>query len=261
MAIELVVDAACERLYEVINIALRKMLLDARCLHAREDYNIIPSTVFVNNDSKTFLLLLLIKFDDWMLMVRHNCVCNYLKAVYDASNCPVYVVILGQLTGHRQSRFWEEVSCLCADDSFFSILVGFDIVSSVEQLAEVAVAHGLKATKQQNLEGDPIVRAEGRRKCDPTDFHALYLDMLLEISSVSERRASTIAGTFPSMFHLLEFIDSGAHNRVQAEEYYEKRATSVLDPYIAEVLSTDYYTTEAQEMMNGLFDASAGIFS
>ncbi|ESL05569.1 hypothetical protein TRSC58_06777 [Trypanosoma rangeli SC58] len=84
--------------------------------------------------------------------------------------------------------------------------------------------------------------------------------MLLEISSVSERRASAIAGAFPSISHLLETIDSGVHHRVQVEEYYETRTTSVLDPYISEVLSTDYSTLEAQEIMNAMLEESQKVF-
>ncbi|RNF07444.1 hypothetical protein TraAM80_03420 [Trypanosoma rangeli] len=259
MGFELVVDVACEGLYEAITRTLSIIRLGSRCLQVRESQNMISNSVLVINDDIISLLLLFITFNDFMLMLRHNCVRNYLQAIYDASKCPVYVIMLGQLTCPRQSRFWEEVSRLCADDSFLTILVGFDCAPSFEQAADIVVAHGLKASKQQS-EADPLVRVDGRRKCDPTDFHALYLDMLLEISSVSERRASVIAGAFPSISHLLETIDSGVHHRVQVEEYYETRATSVLDPYISEVLSTDYSTVEAQEIMNAMLEESQNFF-
>ncbi|RNF22220.1 uncharacterized protein Tco025E_03152 [Trypanosoma conorhini] len=260
MGFELVVDTACEGLCEAVARTLSAAHLGSRCLQVRETQNAVSSSVLVTNDTRTCLLLLFITFNDFMLMLRHNCVHNYVKAVYDASKCPVYVIMLGQLTGPRQPRFWEEVTRLCADDSLLSILVGFDFAPSLEQAADIVAAHGLKASKQQS-ELEPLARAEARRKCDPTDFHALYLDMLLEISSVSERRAAAIAGAFPSISHLLEVIDSGLHHRLQVEEYYETRNTSVLDPYISEVLSTDYSTAEAQEMMNALVDKSKKIFS
>jgi hypothetical protein len=62
---------------------------------------------------------------------------------------------------------------------------------------------------------DTKVREEGhcmrkQRKCEPTDFHAVYRSMLSEISGISTRQAANVMGAAPTMDRLLEVIETEA---------------------------------------------------
>ncbi|KAH9589082.1 hypothetical protein LSM04_001718 [Trypanosoma melophagium] len=260
MNVEVVIDDACEGLLCAVSRAVSQERSGGQTFSVRGGHNVVSNTVIVRKNENQCLTLYFITCSDFQLLLRQNCTRDYFNAIYEAMDCPLYVVMLDHPTGPRQSRFWEGVAQLCVESSLASNLVGFDCALSLERAADIVVAHGFKAGRQQN-ESDPLARTDGRRKCDPTDFHALYLDMLVEVSHVSDRRASVIAGVFPSMCHLLKFIDSGACNRLCVEEYGEDRASSVFDPYIMEVLSTDYNTKEAQETLRLLNEESINLFT
>ncbi|KEG14163.1 hypothetical protein DQ04_00591040 [Trypanosoma grayi] len=260
MSVVVVADVACEGLLEAVTRAVHVLRSDGASISVRGGHNAVPNTALVTKDGEPRLILLIITCSDFQLLLRHNCAGEYFETMHHATGCPIYVVMHGQLTGSRQSRFWEGLAQMCANDSFTSFLIGVDFAPSLERAAEIIAAHGFKTSKQQ-MESDPLVRTESRRKCDPTDFHALYLDMLLEISSVSERRAAVIAGVFPSLFRLLEYIGSGARGRLRVEEYGEERSSSALDSYMVEVLSTDYNTAEAQAIMERLNENNDRLFT
>ncbi|ORC92766.1 uncharacterized protein TM35_000035190 [Trypanosoma theileri] len=260
MSVEVIIDYACEGLFCAVSRAVSLERSGGQTFGVREEHNVVSSSVIVKKNEKPYLVLYFINCSDFLLLLRQDCARDYFNAMYQAMGCPLYVVMLDHPTGPRQSRFWEGVAQLCAESSLSSFLVGFDFAPFLERAADIVVSHGFKACRQQT-ECDPLARTDGRRKCDPTDFHALYLDMLVEISHVSDRRAAVIAGVFPSMCHLLKFIDSGTCNRLSVEEYGEDRASSAFDPYIIEVLSTDYNTREAQDNLRLLNEKSKNLFT
>ena len=104
------------------------------------------------------------------------------------------------------------------------------------------------------------VRPDTQRKCVPTDFHALYTSMLTEVSSFSERRTIATVAAFPTMCHLLEYIDSvtsqeekkeadttspatgvsAASAAVYSTNFGEQRSWNVLNDAIVEAIITEY---------------------
>ncbi|KAK7200100.1 hypothetical protein NESM_000059900 [Novymonas esmeraldas] len=52
------------------------------------------------------------------------------------------------------------------------------------------------------------VRPDTQQKVVPSDFHALYRSMLMEVSSYSARKTMATMTVFPTMHHLLEHVDS-----------------------------------------------------
>lgn len=97
------------------------------------------------------------------------------------------------------------------------------------------------------------VRPDTQRKCVPTDFHALYTSMLTEVSSFSDRKTIAAVTAFPTMCHLLEYVDSvvgetSSNTTVSAAgvfstNYGEQRSWNVLNDAIVEALLTDYRQT------------------
>lgn len=98
------------------------------------------------------------------------------------------------------------------------------------------------------------VRPDTQRKCIPTDFHALYTSMLTEVSSFSERKTIAAVTAFPTMCHLLEYVDKVAPDKangkasagasgmaaVYSTNYGEQRSWNVLNDAIVEALVTEY---------------------
>ncbi|KAG5479431.1 hypothetical protein LSCM1_04693 [Leishmania martiniquensis] len=104
------------------------------------------------------------------------------------------------------------------------------------------------------------VRPDTQRKVIPSDFHALYTCMLTEVSSFSERKTMAAVAAFPTMCHLLEYVDgiappapaagdgSGCDGRAAAQvpgavystNYGEHRSWNVLNNAIIEALTTEY---------------------
>lgn len=96
------------------------------------------------------------------------------------------------------------------------------------------------------------VRPDTQRKCVPTDFHALYTSMLTEVSSFSDRKTIAAVTAFPTLCHLLEYVDGvvseaerGGTAAVSAAgvfstDYGEQRSWNVLNDAIVEALVTDY---------------------
>ncbi|KPI89024.1 hypothetical protein ABL78_1837 [Leptomonas seymouri] len=99
------------------------------------------------------------------------------------------------------------------------------------------------------------VRPDTQRKCIPTDFHALYTSMLTEVSSYSERKTIAAVSAFPTMSHLLEYVDSvtaqetrgvpssslstsvnAAAPAVYVTNFGEQRSWNVLDDAIIEAV-------------------------
>ncbi|KAH8612062.1 hypothetical protein ERJ75_000928900 [Trypanosoma vivax] len=259
MSINLVVDSACNGLLEAVALILNSERNSGSRVAVTGGTNSVPRSVLVLRDGQPHLLLLLITVSDMLLLLRNKCARDYIVAARDIAMAPVYTVIIGNPTKSQQKQLWEGVTHLFVDISLVSILTGVDYASSMEVAGEIVVAHGVKAGKPKS-EADPLVRLEGKRKCDPTDFHSLYLSMLSEIASVSTHRAAVIASVFPTMHHLLESIDSGAFERVRVRGYDEERSCSALDPYIAQVLSTDYRDASQEMETNMLLDGSKGFF-
>ncbi|CAG9573445.1 conserved hypothetical protein [Leishmania major strain Friedlin] len=108
------------------------------------------------------------------------------------------------------------------------------------------------------------VRRDTQRKVIPSDFHALYTSMLTEVSSFSERKTMAALTAFPTMCHLLEYVDSIAGSAPGAQDgsgsggdgdsdvavhvpgavysinYGEHRSWNVLNSAIIEALVTEY---------------------
>ncbi|KPA78250.1 hypothetical protein ABB37_06403 [Leptomonas pyrrhocoris] len=103
------------------------------------------------------------------------------------------------------------------------------------------------------------IRPDTQRKCIPTDFHALYTSMLTEVSSFSERKTMAAVTAFPTMCHLLEYVDSVAApdatkqpnaarpaavtvpaQAVYSTNYGEQRSWNVLSDSIVEALATEF---------------------
>jgi hypothetical protein len=100
------------------------------------------------------------------------------------------------------------------------------------------------------------VRPDTQRKCVPTDFHALYTSMLTEVSSFSERKTIAAVTAFPTMCHLLEYVDSvttpavrhpssstdagASTTAVYSTNYGEQRSWNVLNDAIVDALVTEY---------------------
>ncbi|AYU78575.1 hypothetical protein LdCL_210016400 [Leishmania donovani] len=108
------------------------------------------------------------------------------------------------------------------------------------------------------------VRRDTQRKVIPSDFHALYTSMLTEVSSFSERKTMAAVTAFPTMCHLLEYVDSIAGSAPGAQDgsssgsggdgdvavhapcavystnYGEHRSWNVLNSAIIEALVTEY---------------------
>nr|CCC94278.1 conserved hypothetical protein [Trypanosoma congolense IL3000] len=258
--VSLIIDDTCDDLFEAILKYLNTEKGTLTLLTAVKRQNVVESTVIVEENGRPSLLILVIACNDLQLLIRKGCAQEYLMAVHGAVGCPVYVVVIGHPTGPRVPALWEGIGKLCTETSLLPVLVGVDFAPSMGRAADIVVAHGSKATKESRTD-QHLVRADGRRKCDPSDYHTLYLCMLSEIATVSERRASVIKSTFPSLYLLLEAIDSGSVERVLARGYDEQRSCSVLDPYIVEVLSTDYSAADKEEEAKKLVEISKGFFS
>ncbi|CBZ26856.1 conserved hypothetical protein [Leishmania mexicana MHOM/GT/2001/U1103] len=102
------------------------------------------------------------------------------------------------------------------------------------------------------------VRPDTQRKVIPSDFHALYTSMLTEVSSFSERKTMAAVTAFPTMCHLLEYVDSIAESAPGAQDgsdgdvvvhvpgavystnYGEHRSWNVLNSAVIEALVTEY---------------------
>ncbi|KAG5505743.1 hypothetical protein JKF63_05079 [Porcisia hertigi] len=104
------------------------------------------------------------------------------------------------------------------------------------------------------------VRPDTQRKVNPSDFHALYTSMLTEVSSFSERKTMAAAAAFPTMCHLLEYVDSvmalapavrdgnGTDDivvpqmpcAVYSTNFGEHRSWNVLNDAVIEALVTEY---------------------
>ncbi|RHW69892.1 hypothetical protein DPX39_100129900 [Trypanosoma brucei equiperdum] len=259
MRVALTIDSTCDDLFEAVSRIVASGQGGVTSLVVNKRHNAVPNTVVVEKDGNPSRLLLLITCSDLQLLFRSDCAHDYLKAAHRATACPIYIVVIGYPTGPRCPPFWTGVAQLCTDSHLLDVLVGIDFASSVERSDEIVVAHGMKATKDPKV-GQNLVRMDGRRKCDPTDFDTLYLDMLSEIATVSEHRASIIKSAFPSLHALLEAIDSGTLERVRVRGYDEERSCSTLDPYISKVLSTDYTATGSVEGAASLVEVSKKFF-
>ncbi|CAM42919.1 conserved hypothetical protein [Leishmania braziliensis MHOM/BR/75/M2904] len=111
-----------------------------------------------------------------------------------------------------------------------------------------------------SMVGAADVRCDTQRKVIPSDFHALYTSMLTEVLTFSERKAIAAVAAFPTMCHLLEYVDGivasapaardGSDGKggvvaqvagaVYSTNYDEHRSWKVLNSDIIEALVTEY---------------------
>lgn len=84
------------------------------------------------------------------------------------------------------------------------------------------------------------VRPDTQRKCLPDDFRALYTSMLMEVTSYSQRRAMATVSAFPTICHLLEYVDTyqrqctssdaAADDRLNLDDRGEMEGTPLSSP-------------------------------
>ncbi|KAG5506112.1 hypothetical protein GH5_05794 [Leishmania sp. Ghana 2012 LV757] len=128
---------------------------------------------------------------------------------------------------------------------------------STSAAAASSMSMSARDTAQASMADAADVRPDTQRKVIPSDFHALYTCMLTEVTSFSERKTMAAVAAFPTMCHLLEYVDgiaasapaagdssggvaSQVPNAVYSTNYGEHRSWNVLNSAIIEALMTEY---------------------
>ncbi|GET88341.1 hypothetical protein, conserved [Leishmania tarentolae] len=94
------------------------------------------------------------------------------------------------------------------------------------------------------------VRRDAQRKVVPSDFHALYISMLTEVSSFSERKTMAAATAFPTMCHLLEYVDRVVGSAPGADDGSSRGDNNVAVQVPGAVYSTNYGETRSWNVLN-----------
>lgn len=78
-----------------------------------------------------------------------------------------------------------------------------------ESSGDKGIRRPMHASLVDSLTLDDL-RPDTQRKCEPSDFHSLYASMLTEVSSFSARKTMAAVSAFPTMSHLIRFIESSS---------------------------------------------------
>lgn len=159
-------------------------------------------------------------------------------------NDPLALVVVGNV--QTQSKLLGAAAAACARCHPWSWCPSANLPEAAVRLAAHAT-YLARCNDKKSREDGYCVRKQ--RKCEPSDFVALYRSMLSEIQGVSTRQVANIMGAAPTMHRLMELIETEGPDYPtlsRCSGFGEQRDVGVgVAKLIAQALTAPYIDSDA----------------